>query len=626
MNGYVSMLKGVESSQSIKKMNYDELDVLSGEIREEILNVVSQNGGHLASNLGVVELTIALHRVFDFPEDKLIFDVGHQCYAHKLLSGRADRFDTIRKKDGLSGFTNRFESEFDTLTAGHSGPSVSAGLGLAKSNKILGKDNYVVSVVGDGSFTNGMIYEALNNCCDKELKYIIVLNDNEMSISSNVGNLSKYFSKFRTSKKYFGFKRNLKRFCMRIPVIGIGLVRFFSSIKEFFKKVLLPNNSFFSALGIKYLGPVDGHDIQKLEDVLNEAKSANECCFVIVKTQKGKGYDKAVERPENYHSVGKFNLDEGVVSGTSECFSEVFGSTIVEKASEDSSIVALTAAMCDGTGLSAFSKTFPDRFFDVGIAEEHELAFASGLAAGGMKPVCAVYSTFAQRVYDQAFHDFAIQGLPCVLALDRCGFVPDDGITHQGLFDVSLFSSVPDCTIYSPETYKELKRSIDKSLCEKSVSVVKYPKGKMTEYDRSKFVYNDSCDVCVCGNPDADVVIVSYGRITAEAYKALEKLQKYTSVLLIKLVKIYPVDFDTILNAAENSRLVYVLEEGIKSGGIGEKVAAYLSGKYNGKVVIRAVDNECAFHASTEELIDYFGMTSDKVFKEICANIRENEV
>ncbi len=611
------MLKIPENASELKKLSYEELDELCGDIRNEIMRVVSENGGHLASNLGAVELTVALHRSFDFPEDKLIFDVGHQCYAHKLLSGRADRFSSLRKKDGLSGFTNRFESEYDTFTAGHSGPSISTGLGLAKANKLCGKDDYVITVVGDGSFTNGMIYEALNNCYDKGLKFIIVLNDNEMSISSNVGNLAKYFSKFRTSKKYFRFKRILKRGCMKIPVIGPRLVRVFRRIKNLFKRLVLPNNSFFSALNIRYLGPVDGHDIEKLEDVFNEAKNLDECCFVIVKTQKGKGYEKSELNPENYHSVGLFDVEQGVVKSSKTNFSSEFGKAILERAATDESIAALTAAMCDGTGLLDFSETYPERFFDVGIAEEHEISFAAGLAAGGLKPVCAVYSTFAQRVYDQIFHDFSIQKLPLVLALDRCGFVPDDGITHQGLFDVSLFSSVPDCTIYSPETYEELAESLDKSLSEKCVSVLRYPKGSEEQYDRSKFIYNDTKDICVCGDYNADVVIITYGRVTAEAYKAVEVLRKYTSVMLIKLVKIYPLDFETLTNAVGCSKLVYILEEGIKSGGIGEKISSYFSGKYDGKVIINAVDNECAFHASVPELLEHFGMCAYHIVKEI---------
>lgn len=615
------MLSRINSPNDIKTMEYSELESLASDIRERITDVVSKNGGHLASNLGAVELTIALHRCFDFPKDKLIFDVGHQCYTHKLLTGRKDEFDTLRKKDGISGFTNRFESEYDTLTAGHSGPSISQGLGIAASNKLCGNDSFVVSVVGDGSFTNGLVYEALNNCYDKDLKLIVVINDNEMSISSNVGNMSKYFSKLRTSKRYFRFKHSLKNVSMKIPFIGKGLVNVFVAIRNFFKKILITDKGVFSSLDIKNFGPVDGHDIQKMEDVFNEAKASGECCFVLVKTKKGKGYEKAESSPEHYHSVGKFNPEEGVSPSTGKSFSDVFGELIVNRAEKDEKITALTAAMCEGTGLLEFSKRFPDRFFDVGIAEEHELSFASGLAAGGMKPVCAVYSTFAQRVYDQAFHDFSVQKLPCVLALDRCGFVPDDGVTHQGLFDVSMFTSIPDLTVYSPETYAEMETSFDKALEENNVSVVRYPKGCEAKYDRSGFVYDKSREVAVYGDYNAEVVIVTYGRITQEAYKAAKVLRKYTSVMIVKLVKVYPCDYETILGAAGGAKVVYLLEEGIKSGGVCEKIAAFLSGKFSGKIVIRAVDNSCAFHATVDELKDYFGMTAEKIAKEISVNV-----
>ena len=614
----VDMLENIKTPNDIKTMKYSELECLAKEMREEITSVISANGGHLASNLGAVELTIAMHRVFNLPEDKIIFDVGHQCYAHKLLTGRADRFSTIRKKGGLSGFTNRFESEYDTLTAGHSGPSVSAGLGIAKANKLCGNNNFVVSVVGDGSFTNGMIYEALNNCCYKDLKFIIILNDNEMSISSNVGNLSKHFSNIRTSKRYFEIKRRIKMTCLRIPVVGASLVKFFRTIKKMIKRALISGDGFFSALDIRHFGPVDGHDIEKLEDVLNEAKKYNETCIILVKTQKGKGYEFAEEHPECYHSVGVFDVDKGVVkSPSSTNFSEEFGRLIVEMAEKDDKIVALTAAMCEGTGLLEFSEKYPDRFFDVGIAEEHELSFASGLAAGGMKPVCAVYSTFSQRVYDQVFHDFSVQKLPCVLALDRSGFVPDDGVTHQGLFDVSLFSSVPDTVIYSPETYAELRHSFDVAIKEDTVSVVRYPKGTESTYDRSSFVYDDNKSIAIKGNENPDVVIITYGRITKQAYDAAAILSSKTSVKILKLVKIYPVDIEKILDEVSGSKLVYLLEEGIKSGGIAEKISSSLAGCYNGKIIINAVDNECAFHASTDELIEHFGMSANQIADEI---------
>ncbi len=615
------MLKDIKTPKDIKKMGYDELEKLAEEMRHEITEVISKNGGHLASNLGAVELTIALHRVFDLPDDKIIFDVGHQCYAHKLLTGRADRFSTIRKKGGLSGFTNRFESEYDTLTAGHSGPSVSAGLGLAKANKLSGNDNYVISVVGDGSFTNGMIYEALNNCCYKDLKFIIILNDNEMSISTNVGNLSKHFSNLRTSKRYFKIKRQIKMACYRIPRIGPKLVWFFRMCKKIVKRAVFLGDGFFSALDIRHLGPVDGHDLEKLEDVLNEAKKCNESCIILVKTQKGKGYELAEKHPENYHSVGSFDVKAGVCKSSSTNFSEQFGKIMLEKAEQDDKIVALTAAMCEGTGLLEFSEKYPEKFFDVGIAEEHELTFASGLSAGGMKPVCAVYSTFAQRVYDQVFHDFSVQKLPCVLALDRSGFVPDDGVTHQGLFDISLFSSIPNVTIYSPETYDELRNSFDVALGEDDVSVVRYPKGSMSEYDRSGFVFNDDKSIAVCGDKDADVVIVTYGRITKQAFDAMQALRKNIKVLLVKLVKVYPVDFETIENAVSNAKVVYLLEEGIKSGGIAEKISSHLCGIFDGKIIINAVENECAFHATIDELMEHFGMTSARIVEEISQNI-----
>ncbi len=616
------MLSNVNTPNDLKNLKYWELQALADDIRKEIATTVSQNGGHLASNLGIVETTIALHRVFDFSKDSLVFDVGHQCYAHKLLTGRKEQFSTLRRMGGISGFTNRFESEYDAVTAGHSGPSISVGLGIAKSNKLNGNDNFVVSVVGDGSFTNGMIYEALNNCYDKKLKFIIILNDNEMSISSNVGNISNYFSTLRTSKKYFKIKRKIKNGFSKVPVIGEGLVNMASEIKAFFKRHLIRQNEIFSALDMRYLGPVDGHDIKRLEDVFEEAKSYNECTIILIKTKKGKGYERAENKPENYHSVGKFSLAEGISKASSTCFSEEFGKIMVKEADKDEKIVTLTSAMCEGTGLLEFSKRFPDRFFDVGIAEEHEVAFAAGLSVGGMKPVCAIYSTFSQRVYDQAFHDLSVQELPCIFALDRAGFVPDDGITHQGLFDVSLFSSVPSTTIYSPETYDEMRASFEEALSNNHLSIVRYPKGKMLDYDRSGFTDNADASMSLMGEQNADIVIITYGRITHEAYKAYERLKNDFKVKIVKLVKIYPLDENTIINTINNARLVYILEEGIKSGGVGEKISAFICGKTKASVVVRAVENENAFHATVEQLIDYFGLSCEKVCEEIRANLK----
>lgn len=610
------MLENIFSPNDIKNLSYRELDELSFEIRNSILKTVSQNGGHLASNLGFVEATLALHRVFDFSKDSLIFDVGHQCYAHKMLTGRFEKFSTLRQKDGISGFTNRFESKYDTLTAGHSGPSVSTGLGISKANKICQNDNFVVSVVGDGSFTNGMIYEALNNC-DKSLRFIIVLNDNEMSISSNVGNLSKHFSKLRTSKEYFKIKRRVKRVMKKIPVVGESVLKFSRRVKNVAKRALISQDGFFTALGVRVIGPVDGHDIEKLESVFEEAKSLCECTIIHIKTKKGKGYDFAEKYPEHYHSVGSFLLDEGVQKSEKVTFSDVFGSLLCDRARKDEKIVSLTAAMCEGTGLLRFSKEFPERFFDVGIAEEHEIAFASGLSIGSFKPVCALYSTFSQRVYDQAFHDVALQGLDCVLALDRCGFVSGDGITHQGLFDVSLFSSIPNTTIFSPETYDEMEYCLDRSFQNHGLSVLRYPKGSQSDYERSGFLYDVENNYAFCGSYEAEILIITYGRITREAYKAYEILEKEHKCAILKLVKIYPLDKSVLYSCAKSAKAVYILEEGIKSGGVGEKIASELCGKCDAKVKIRAVDNEYAFHATTSELIKHFGMDGESVATEI---------
>ena len=611
------MVEKIAKTVDLKKLNYNELSVLCDEIRKTILDTVSKNGGHLASNLGIVELTVALHRVFDLPEDKIIFDVGHQCYAHKILSGRYDEFDTLRKCGGISGFTNRFESEFDALTAGHSGPSISSGMGLAVANKALGKDNFVVSVVGDGSFTNGMIYEALNNCCKKGLKFIIILNDNEMSISSNVGNLAAHFSKLRTSKGYFLAKSRTKKYFKKIPFIGDGLVLFSGAVKNCLKRILIPSDGFFSALDIKHIGPVDGHDIERLEDVLNEAKKSDGSCLVLVKTKKGKGYSFAEEHPENYHSVGKFELDKGACLDNKKDFSAVFGKLCVEAAEKNDKITALTAAMCDGTGLCEFSKKFPDRFFDVGIAEEHQVAFSSGLALGGLIPVCAVYSTFSQRVYDQIIHDFAVQKLHCVLALDRAGFVASDGITHQGLFDVSLFSSVPGCKIYSPDSFEEMEYCFTEALNYDNVCVVRFPKGCELDYDRSAFEFDKNAEACVFGDDDADTVIITYGRVAKNAYDALCELRKTHKVKLIKLVRIYPFDFEFVSANIKGAKTLCFVEEGIKSGGISEKISSVVCENFNGRIVICAVDNEFAFHASVDELYDYFGMSARKIIDKL---------
>lgn len=611
------MLEEIKKAGDVKNVDEKSLDELCAEIRRKITETVAENGGHLASNLGIVELTVALHRAFNVPEDKIIFDVGHQSYTHKLLTGRADEFSTLRRKDGISGFTNRFESECDPLTAGHSGVSVSAGLGMATANKLSGSDAYVVAVVGDGSFTNGMIYEALNNCCDKKINFIIVLNDNEMSISTNVGNMANHFSKIRTSRPYFRFKRRLKKAFKKIPLAGGALINASAKVKNILKRIFVPNDGFFSAMGIRFLGPVDGHDIERLEDVFAEAKSYGECCLVLVKTKKGRGYEPAEKHPESYHSVGRLGLSGDESSKSGRTFSDIFGSIMEKRAESDGSLAVLTAAMCEGTGLLNFSKRFSDRFFDVGIAEEHEITFASGLAAAGMKSVCAIYSTFAQRVYDQVVHDVSIQRFGMTLAVDRAGFVPDDGITHQGLLDVALFSSIPGMVIYSPDSYEEMSKCFEKALDSGTLNVVRYPKGVEKAYDRTGFEYFDDGNIGVYGEKAPEVVLVTYGRIAEKAYAAAQMLKGKVKVKIIKLVKCYPINAEFLAKQTEGAKLLYLLEEGIRSGGIAEKTAAALCGIFKGRVLINAVDDTYAFHGTVRELYSHFKMSEEDIANQI---------
>lgn len=630
------MLNEIKSPADIKKLTYDELKTLAGEIRAEILNTVAKNGGHLASNLGMVEATLALHRVFDAPEDKIIFDVGHQCYAHKLITGRYERFGTLRRYGGISGFPDRAESEYDTLNAGHSGPAISAALGIAAANKIIGRDGYTIAVVGDGSFSNGMVYEAIENCAGRrDLKLIILLNDNEMSISRSVGGMSAHLYRIRTSKHYLSFKHSLENMLNKIPRVGHKLAVAAKWVKDYIKRGLA-QETVFEKLGIPYIGLVDGSDIEKLEDVLREVKSRGECCIVHMVTKKGKGCDFAEAHPEKYHSVESFDAETGDVPSCGESFSSRFGEIMCRAAAEDGTICAVTVAMCTGTGLVDFSRRYPSRFFDVGIAEEHAVAFCGGLSLSGMKPVCAMYSTFAQRSFDQLFHDVAIQRLPLTLALDRCGLVPGDGITHQGIYDVSLFSSIPGVVIYSPETYDEQEEAFARSLASSEIDIVRYPKGAEIEYNREGFI--GSFDLKYKLPPSPDVVIVTYGRITANAVLAAKMLSEGSgggySVGVIKLVKIYPFDADEIKKLCCGAKLVYLLEEGMKSGGIAEKLAAEFAcddvaqNKVNGRsheprIAIRAIDGRFVSHGDVDSLYRELGFTPDAIAAEIASLMKD---
>ncbi len=603
----------------IKTMSFTELEVLSQDIREIIIDAVSKYGGHLASNLGMVEATVVLHKVFDSPKDSFIFDVSHQCYAHKIITGRADDFGTLRKYNGISGFLNRNESEHDVLNEGHSGSSISAALGIAEANRIKNNDSFVVAVVGDGALTNGMIYEALNNCSNKKLNLIILINDNEMSISRNVGGLHDYFSTIRTSKRYFSFKRNFEQFLSRIPLIGGFLSKICKGIKDLFKRLFVRDN-WFENIGLVYLGPVDGNNIEKLTDVLEEAKTKHRVTVVHMRTKKGKGYKFAEEHPEIYHGVSPFDKNEGVRVSSKESFSTRMGDELCRIAESDNSVCAITAAMCDGTGLTEFSNRFPQRYFDVGIAEEHAVTFAGGLAAAGMKPLVALYSTFSQRAYDQLFHDVCIQNLPMVLALDRGGIVPGDGLTHQGIFDYALFSTLPNVTIYSPESFSELSLAIRESFANNNVSIIRYPRGaeNISIEAQQDFESFDNSHYSATRNAvSADILIVTYGRITHQAYASAMELNRKYSVGVLKLNKIYPININDFMPFFENKKLIYFVEEGIKSGGVSEKIVAQMRCEsITAKVHINALTDYLP-HGELDELLAHCGLNADSITKDI---------
>ena len=473
----MSYLDKVNSPKDIKKLNIDELDELCQEIRSLMIKTVSENGGHLASNLGVVELTVALHKVFNSPTDQIVFDVGHQCYTHKILTGRRKEFPTLRTENGISGFTRPVESQHDIFSSGHSSTSVSAAIGLAKAKALKGDKGKVIAVIGDGALTGGLAYEALNNSSIDTDNLIIILNDNDMSISKNVGSVAKELTHIRTSPKYYRFKSKVSRSLAKIPKFGAQITRFITMTNQRIRKKLY-HSTFFEDLGLRYYGPIDGHDMQSLIDALTVAKAHSHSVLIHVSTVKGKGYDFAEKNPSKFHGIGKFNIDTGEPLSKGKTFSDAFGENLLSFAEKDSRICAITAAMATGTGLVNFANKYPKRFFDVGIAEQHAVTFSSGLAKNGMIPFFAVYSTFLQRSYDQLVHDVAMQGLKVIFCIDRAGFVGEDGESHQGVFDTAYLMSVPDLTVFAPATFDELSSMMYQAAYKEEKAVaIRYPRG-----------------------------------------------------------------------------------------------------------------------------------------------------
>ncbi len=567
------VLEKIQKANDIKNLEPEELEVLAKEIRSFLIEKISCTGGHLASNLGVVELTMALHLALDFPEDKLIWDVGHQAYTHKLLTGRKAGFDDLRKYGGMSGFPKRKESDCDAFDTGHSSTSISAGLGYVAARDIQKQEYHVVSVIGDGSLTGGMAYEALNNAAHVKSNFIIVLNDNNMSISPNVGGVSNYLSGLRTANAYTELKRGVEDTLKKIPVKGEKLVSQIRKTKSGLKQFLVPG-MFFEDMGITYLGPVDGHDIRKLYKVFSEAKRLNHAVLVHVLTKKGKGYLPAEENPSRFHGTPPFVIETGEAKQTSEkdSYTDVFSKVITDVGKKDEKVVTITAAMADGTGLNRFAKHFPDRFFDVGIAEEHALTFAAGLAAGGMKPVVALYSSFLQRAYDQAIHDVCLQNLPVVLAVDRAGLVGSDGETHQGLFDLSFLTTIPNMTIMSPKNRWEMADMVRYAIDFQYPIALRYPRGAAyegfkefrapIEYGKSEMLYQES-----------EIAIIFVGHMAKLAQDVREELKnRGYSCTLVNARFVKPLDKEMLVQLAANHRIYVTIEENVLSGGFGQQV------------------------------------------------------
>lgn len=560
------LLSSLDLPGELKNLTYNDKNELCCELRSKIIETVSKNGGHLASNLGSVELTLALHSVFDSPRDKIVFDVGHQSYAHKLLTGRFDRFDTLRQKGGLSGFTRPSESEHDPAVSGHSSTSISVALGLAQAMKLKGDNHHAVSVIGDGALTGGLAYEGLNNAGRSGTNLIVVLNYNEMSISKNVGGIAKYLSELRTTDSYKKTKSITKRILSAIPLIGRPIKRTISASKEGLKEKLL-HCTIFEDLGFEFIGPVNGHNVEELEAAFIAAKKINGPVLVQVNTIKGYGYEPAQTQPGEYHGVSSFDIKTGEKPKSVQSFADYFGEALAKIAQNDDRICAITAAMKYGSGLNHFDGKLKNRLFDVGIAEEHAVCFAAGLSKEGMIPVFSVYSSFLQRCYDELIHDVAIAGLHVILAIGNSGLVGEDGETHQGLYDVPFLNTIPGVTVYSPSSFNELDICLNKAIYEDSGLVcIRFPRGGSNSTNGL-----DTCKYQLI-EKNSNTLLVSYGRESETVYRASEKL----NTDCLKLVKIMPID-DGIYRLLDKYKNVFMFEEASRSGSVGEKLKAYRS-------------------------------------------------
>ena len=619
------ILDRINQPNDIKEVNPAQYNRLAKEIRHFLLHRVSEHGGHLASNLGAVELTMALHLFLDFPKDKLIWDVGHQAYVHKILTGRKDGFYSLREYEGMSGFPKRKESECDAFDTGHSSTSISVANGLVSARELSGGDEKIVAVIGDGALSGGMAMEALNNVGKLDSNLIIVLNDNNMSISENVGGMANYLAKIRSNGAYTGFKGGLEEALNKLPEVGTKIVRRLKQSKDSLKHFFI-RGMYFEDLGITYIGPIDGHDIEQISQALETAAKMPKAVLIHVVTKKGKGYGPAETDPGKFHGVEPFALKTGEVlrPSTGVSYTKMFSDTMLELGAENKKIVGVTAAMPTGTGLMEFAKKYPERFFDVGIAEEHAVTFAAGMAAGGYHPVVAVYSTFLQRAYDQILHDVCIGNLPVTFAVDRAGIVGKDGETHQGVFDLSYLAHIPNLTVMAPKSTVELRDMLHYAASCKFPVAIRYPRGTSEDTDDlpvGEILYGEAEVLENAGNHIAGkaVALVAVGNTVALAYKLKARLEaEGISASIVNARFVAPIDESTLLSLAMNHDVVVTLEENVARGGYGERVSAlFMEENVNVRHIVGAISNQFIEHGGQQTLRDLYGLNEDELYQRI---------
>lgn len=619
------MLEKINRPEDVKSLNTEEKKQLAEEMRKYILEIVSENGGHLASNLGVVELTIALHSVFDVPKDKIVWDVGHQTYVHKIITGRREQLKTLRKRNGIAGFPKSKESEADCFNTGHSSTSISAALGMARARDLKGEDNSVLAVIGDGALTGGMALEALNDAGWSQTKMTVILNDNEMSISKNIGGISMLLSKLRTKRSYSKSSDAVKKVILKMPAVGKPIVKIVRRIKRSIKQLIIPK-MFFEDIGFRYLGPVDGHDIEELERMLKISKQLEGPVLIHVLTKKGKGYEMAEKNPDKFHATGPFTIETGESKKQKKKdYSKVFGEKLVELAKKNHKIVAITASMKDGTGLTQFAKEFPERFFDIGIAEQHAIGVAAGMAKEGAIPIVPIYASFYQRAYDQVIHDVAMQNLPVVMCVDRAGVVGADGETHQGTLDMAFFRLIPNLTIMAPKNFKELEEMLEFAVHLNKPVVIRYPRGGEDEYkiEKQERLEKGKAEIIKEGK---DVTIIAIGKTVARAMKIAEEMEKEQDITIevINSRFLKPIDEETIKQSIQKTKNVITIEDGTIINGLATAVQEIIIGENLQEIKLKsyAYPDQYIEHGEVGELEKIYKVDVEIIKKDLGMSLK----